>query len=521
MKLKTVMLSSLFLLISYSYVSAKTFVISANATSSSITSGSVNCLFNGCGTYWSPDVKDSGVDEGLYLKFKNGVRVDFVEVDVEDKRDSLLLQLYLNGKTTSPSGIVFGSWQKGKKTIVFGGRGRIGLQTYAESFFLKVMSNTSRKNIKIKAIRIYKKQGSSINQVELQFPDEAKAKVSATSTLKPETAYHPSNIFDSKYSSAWSTDGNKTDGIGESFLVTFPEKQNIKELIFWNGYQRSSTHFTKNGCIKKVLIKSGDFSQTINLKAVMGAQRIELDRSINVSDISFRILQIRKGTRYKDVLLSELRFVNNEGNIILPKVKSPEINISSNWKGFIDRSWSSVFHFADECGLICNNKRIRLRSNGTFVIYKNFDYGVSTSEDVTAKVLEGNWETKGKRLRIFGKRYTTSLRSSEYLTNKTKPAASIFQSYLTIKRYHSLSRKEKKQIFDSILSTRKIKTGKNLFISNVINKDRGTSGENKNDLYDKIDKLLTKHNPYYLKSSVFTDYILMTDKLNSCFSDCP
>ena len=96
----------------------------------------------------------------------------------------------------------------------------------------------------------------------------------ATSVLDPAVAYQPANLFDSRYDFAWSTNGKKTAGIGESVQVTFSQPQNLSGLIVWNGYQRSEEHFRANGRVTKILVSDGQASQTVALADRMGGQRI-------------------------------------------------------------------------------------------------------------------------------------------------------------------------------------------------------------------------------------------------------
>lgn len=528
-------------------------VLAASATSSSADSADITCLVDvKCNGKWQPASRDDGVDEGIYLQFSNAVSLYSVEVDIADENAEPSLVLYLNGKTTGPDDVVYVNGHEknaSSKTVTYTFHGRNeddfqgSLHTDARSVFIKIDKSYAKKSRKptVKAIRFYRRSKtddpSKVVSAAVQFklPRVIPAEISASSILSPTTAYDPANLFDSRYDFAWSTDGTQTNGVGEKLNLTFAKDVNIAGLYVWNGYQRSKAHFEKNGRVKSLNLTTaqGD-GQKVALESTYGLQKVALVKPLmQVKQLSIEIDDIYPGNAYKDVLLSELRFVDDKGSILLPDTPLPKLTYEKKWNEFLDRSWSTFLHGIvpgqPECYGSCNNKRLRLRSNGTFVIYLDFG-SVRNDGGESANVLEGNWAVEQGKLRIFGKRYATQLKSSDYVQaekSKSVPAANLFQSYITLTRYNDLSKAKRESILQAMIKSR----------PPVKNTEYGFSWENScrvatgredgllfadtwQGFLSNTRKYLEKTNPYYVESSVVTDLFMPTDEVDACSNWC-
>lgn len=536
-------------------------VLAASGTSQSKSSDDVTCLLDdNCTGIWQPGSQDEGVDEGLYFQFETPVLLHSIKLYAEKEPEarSTNLQIYLNGKTTSPDDIVYRVSKKvnaNKKNVTYTFKGgdqvnfKGSLNTEVKSVFIKInKAYYSKLRIKptFKALHFYKlidlksKKEVKAERVKFKLPVIVGAKVKASSVLSPFTAYQPANLFDSKYDFAWSTDGNNTNGINETLSLSFTRKLNLSGLYIWNGYQRSATHSKKNGKVKTLIVKDNNGNQfEIPLKNKSGLQKIKFNKTLNeVASLKLKIKDIYRGTKYKDVLISELRLIDDKGQIILPFIKKKTQEVKEQHKTFIGHSWSSFLgDITDgmDCDTGCYYKRIRLRKNGTFVIYKDIKFENGGGQ--SANVLEGNWAYHKNKIRIFGKKYSTSLTSSDYMKgqkNNTVPSAKIFQSYLTIKRYLDLSKKEKKKLISYYMKNRvrissyyaqnKDKPGEKLKLTWThyykkikYNEAQGASAEK---VKDEMKKVLIKINPYYIKSSVMTDLFLPTEDVSQCSESC-
>ena len=210
-------------------------VIAATASCASSHSAPVNCLLKrDCEGSWSPGSADSGADEGVYVQFEDMIDADVVEIVSSDKDLGEDFSVSVNGALVSrtrpaPVGTRdrYSVWYD-----VLGGR--------VKSLFFRLgVREGGWENFSLHAIRFYEKG----KLLELTLPALVPGSVTATSVLEPQVAYQPSNLFDSRYDFAWSTNGQTTTGKGESVQVKFDEPQNLSGLIVWNGYQRSEEHF--------------------------------------------------------------------------------------------------------------------------------------------------------------------------------------------------------------------------------------------------------------------------------------
>lgn len=541
-------------------------LLAASATSSSTDSSSLICLIDAkCKGQWSPGSADSGHDEGLYFQFKDALEINYIEVIFAGTEAShnLGVRAYLDGKTTTQKLLVVHSLREpvGQDTrVVIGGREGYGesivpLASHLKSFFLKLdrWGSGKGKAPTIKKISFYKdfssgdKLPSLSKPISVDLPILVPAEVTSTSVLSPTFAYHPSHLFDSMADMAWATDGSKSPGVGESVVLRFQEPVGIASMMVWNGYQRSSTHFTANARIASLSVTSDGSQepQELALKDVSGVQSVILPKMLtNVKILTLKIGKVFPGSKYKDALISELRFLDGAGRVIIPAVEPVKPEVPASLKPIMDRSFSLFLHNVvvgspEECVDKCMNATIRLRSNGTFVIYKDFDYGgVSAGNNggaVAANVIEGNWEPKGDGVRIFGKKYTTSLRSSEYLEGPTKAAqAAIFQSDMTFNKYGALTKPERIKILKGIeaqfYTAGKVKnespTSSLYWSARITNGPSleyggtGYKGENEGKLLENTDTDLKARNPWVIKSSVFNGLVLPTDNVGQCFSGC-
>lgn len=526
-------------------------ILAASGTSQSKTSDDVTCLLDdNCKGIWQPDSLGEGVDEGLYFQFEEPVLLHSIKLLLEKEAEarSAYLQLYLNGKTTSPDDVVYMSKtevDKDKKNVhyTFGGREQNfhqgSLYTKVKSVFIKINKGYygTRNKPTFKSLHFFKHiktdndKEVKLERVKFKLPRIITAKISASSVLSPETAYQPANLFDSKYDFAWSTDGNNTNGINEELSLSFANKINISGLYVWNGYQRSTTHFNKNARVKSMIVSSNSgVEQKISLSSVSGLQKIKFTKPLlGVSNLKLKIKDIFPGTKYKDVLISELRLVDDKGQIILPFSQKKPLKIKQYIKDVVDRSWSSFLQGVTGqkygCATKCYYKRIRIRKNGSFVIYRDIAFGNDGSQ--SANVMEGNWAYDKNKIRIFGKKYTTSLTSSDYIKGSAKgsvPSAKIFQSFVTIKRYNDLTKKEKSNLFSYFTKNRiEVKESKEglLWAHNYDEiKSNEIVGNTISEANASLDKVLKNINPLYIKSSVITDLFLPTEDVSACSEFC-
>ncbi|MDD2477206.1 MAG: Hint domain-containing homing endonuclease [Dysgonamonadaceae bacterium] len=148
--------------------------------------------------------------------------------------------------------------------------------------------------------------------------------VTASSYLKSQGAnsYVPQNAHDLNYKNVWA-EGVDGYGIGEYLLYTFEATSpRINEIIIVNGHVKSKTAWENNSRVKKlkVYIDNKPYA-TLNLKDIRGSQCFKVDPIGNGDrenwdalktkpdwTLKFEILDVYKGLKYDDVVVSEIYF---------------------------------------------------------------------------------------------------------------------------------------------------------------------------------------------------------------------
>lgn len=148
--------------------------------------------------------------------------------------------------------------------------------------------------------------------------------ITASSYLKSQGTnnYESKNAHDLNYKNAWA-EGVAGYGIGEYLLYTFSSASpRITEIIIVNGYVKSQTAWENNSRVKKLKVYIDDKPYAIlNLQDIRGVQSFKV-APIGNSDrqnwevlktkpdwtLKFEILEVYKGLKYDDVVISEIYF---------------------------------------------------------------------------------------------------------------------------------------------------------------------------------------------------------------------
>lgn len=487
-------------------------VIAAAATSSSPTAAQVTCLLEpSCGGSWSPGSADSGANEGVYFQFENLIDSDTVAGVSNAHELSQQFTVSANGTVLVPDSL--------PKPLSGASAGRFVVQYsipghHVKSVFFRLgLKKGGWHNFSLYSVQFYSKG----KRIEFALPAVVSASVTATSILEPAVAYQPANLFDSRYDYAWSTNGKVTSGKGESVEIKFSQTQNLTGMIVWNGYQRSEEHFKTNGRVAKMSISSGQGSETLALSDKMGGQTVTFSTPLKeVSSVKLTIEDITPGTKYPDVLLSELRFINDQNQIVVPQVRGMLPDANPLTEPFVDRSFSSVA-CDSSVGAMNFQRSFRLRHDGSFVIY-----GKSSDEEGSKQidqVLEGNWELRDGGIRIFGKRYADTVVQKDYSQAIHRTPPSIFQSELKVVRFRTLTALEKQQLA-SLIWTRLARNaapanGEPLKIWSASGEVLAL-GEDQKSLLANLVNSLDKINPWTFRSPILADAMLDSDDVGGC-----
>lgn len=167
--------------------------------------------------------------------------------------------------------------------------------------------------------------------------------VSASSRLDSSTNinYEPENAHDLNYKTAW-VEGIEGYGIGEYLEYTFDARSpRITNIIVCNGYVKSAKAWKENSRVKKLKLhfnntpiailnlEDSRSSQSFSIDTIGSPDRSQAFGSENKPDwkLKFEILEVYKGDKYDDVVISEIYF---DGIDVHCLAKGTEILISKN-----------------------------------------------------------------------------------------------------------------------------------------------------------------------------------------------
>lgn len=499
----------------------KAVLISANATSTASGSASALCVVNPkCKDAWISGARDSGLDEGLYYQFSEPLQMGAIEVHSDRE-----VRISVNGHPLSfpyhPS--------EGVHQFFIGAQSEDARVTPIEvrSVFIRIAKVDKKgKKPTISAVRFYSpfetageiKTSPEAKQIQLVLPTLIETKVTASSILNPSTAYQPANLFDSKFDFAWATNGKTTSGKNETLNLQFTVPQTITGFMIWNGYQRSANHYIANGRVKSLSVMGANKKpQAIELIDKDGRQSVMLSDPIKeTKSLELKISDIFAGQKYKDVLLSEIRFIGAKGEILVPETDLVKEAAPAFAQELLDRSYVSQV-----CGARTGDLRfvdtLKIRSDGTFTVFN--DKTVAAIDSSESRVLEGNWSGSApankNSLRVFGKRYVRNPNqwAANYGQHEEQSEPEIFQSDLKIRRLQSLTAAEKKKMIAALLEPRLLE------VEGVYQVQVGTEDlamKSKDALKKAVLARLEKTNPIVVESTLFSDVFVPSDTNEEC-----
>ena len=399
-------------------------------------------------------MKGSGPEEGIMIYFETPKNIDKVVLLDSEGKPFHDYVIYADG------GVFYGDQTVSNLFIKADGKFNTSLvekEGYSTRIFPRDASFT------LSEIQFFKGDDTPY---KVQLPIQIKATVTASSNLKPDIAYAAANVVDSKRESAWAEAAEGT-GVGEQLSFTFKQDIDVSLLTLWNGYQRSQEHHKANASVKKfTLTDAQGQKQAYTVAAKNNKQHIKLNPLLKGKKIDLSIEEVHLGTKYEDLVISEIQFSNalhtyqlNTGieqkrvvnnlktaNELLKKVLDRNVNVATSveeTEGDVSRS------FYKKSSLL-------LRSNNTFVLYEKEveSFYQETTEEVSADdeeepfddvvdetnheiIADGNWELKFMqddevKIRIFGKKYTPRGDKEIYTGEDNSESLEILQDFITI-----------------------------------------------------------------------------------------
>jgi hypothetical protein len=163
--------------------------------------------------------------------------------------------------------------------------------------------------------------------IDVSFPPRMIWHAEATSCLvSKKYDYSPDKAGDGDPATAW-VEGKGDDGIGESITVTFAPTMAggkiqgyyyVSKIGVINGLAANDELFEKNNRVKRArleYVRSGQESghedvitkQVVDLRDTREMQYITLEKPVPMSSLKFTILDVYRGTRFRDTCVSEIK----------------------------------------------------------------------------------------------------------------------------------------------------------------------------------------------------------------------
>lgn len=370
-------------------------------------------------TGWTPEGDAEG--EGVLFRFENEVVLKKVSVEsCSGKRTALTP--FVNGGEFAPVTV------QGKKTPVV------------------TLSSAKVRSVFLRLDEV----GAGACLAEVSFegdkpltvraPRGLPATARASSVLAPADAYHPGYLFDGRLDFGW-VEGVKGPGLGESMTLTFTAPVTLTALELWNGYQRSDDHFKKNARAKKLTV-TVDGAEPIELavKDAQGSQKLLLPRPATTKSLTLTIKEAFPGTKYDDLVLSELRVWDAEGPraIVTSDLSERAAALkaelaSAPLKTFVDKTLRSA------CKVEGYELEAKFRTNHSFVVYRSADEDTGSVKEV----LDGTWILKdGKTVELFGRSHRNTWSNDPYASPGGREATTIIGGPLKVTRVSDLKKGE-------------------------------------------------------------------------------
>jgi len=227
-------------------------------------------------------------------------------------------------------------------------------------------------------------------RLQVQAPRMVKATIEASSTLEPKSAYHSSYLFDQSVDYGW-VEGVAGLGKGERITIAFDQPHEITGIQIYNGYQRSRDHFIKNARVAKLKISAdGAGAVVVSVPDKMGPSSLKWKSSGKVKKLTLEIAAARPGKKYKDLGISELRFMDERGFFTVETDEGTELvsRLKKELKGkplfsLLNRNLESYCRLYSESAEIAEDtklgdfglRKLKLRSNHRFVYYSQIAVG--------------------------------------------------------------------------------------------------------------------------------------------------
>ncbi len=367
------------------------------------TYGPRNLFDNDETTVWMT-MPGAGPDEGVYIGFEKAQFIDSILLTAPEGKGPGVsrYRMYINGVET-----------KEYKTD----NSKVTIRKTVKTLYIRLVDHTKNfpdtRSAVFSELKLYAKDNSIIQLVPAR---KIGGKVSASSSLDPYESYNVDFLFDSRMDFGWADGNPDKSGAGEYLEFSFNEKVTIDKIKLWNGYQRSEAHYEGNERVKTVEFGiKGQNSQSFAISDSASAF-ITPDNPLEGKDFVLRITEVYPGTKYRDLVISELRFYNGEDAFVVNtggmENRKKKLMREASENGLDAVMDKRLYDYSEDVDYNRQQSLI-LRSNGSFILW----FTKEEPEVNTIRYADGNWQIQDdKKIKIFGRIHTlkTYTDNSEY-----------------------------------------------------------------------------------------------------------
>lgn len=340
---------------------AETIVPQLETTSGS---GAAALLDGDRATGWSP--AGDPEDEGISFRFLPFLAVNAVRVVSCPASPSFTVQAFANGRRVgAPLAIEPGS----SAQVTFPSRFKADAKETIrlDDLFLRIDDAAGTPCV---GEVVFEHAGGPL---EVVAPRVIYARASASSQLD---SHSPAHAFDGKPLTSW-MESSKGTGAGEWIELTLSRSVTAGAIEIWNGRQ-SKQGFPRNPRVKKLAVITPAGKQTFSVKDKMESQRLTFPEAVTSSSFRFSIADAFPGNKKKDLALSEIALMGEEGAIAL-SFEEPALEKKLGLP-FTDRQ--RVSYCAKQDGA---RRRFKVRAAGTIAAWDEAETGAVWS-------LLGTWK---------------------------------------------------------------------------------------------------------------------------------
>ncbi|MFH1470029.1 MAG: hypothetical protein ABIO70_36935 [Pseudomonadota bacterium] len=264
-------------------------------------------------------------------------------------------------------------------------------------------------------------------------PRSVAATVAASSTLAPADAYHPGYLFDGRTDFGW-VEGAEGLGLGEHLELALGATVDLTGLEIWNGYQRSEDHFKKNARVKALTVTGDDgIAHSLPVADRMGPQVLALPAPLRTRHLRLEIAAATAGTRYQDLVISELRLRDASGPLTLatPDLAQRREALVAETRGqLLERVMAHNWH-----GFCQEYDSLKLRPNHSFV---RWNIEENDADGDQREVFDGAWVVASQGaeqavIELYGRRHRTQTTWQPYGQDQVRETDRIAGGKVTLR----------------------------------------------------------------------------------------